>query len=148
EELDSNNDLLLKFLQQPDSLFTKHLHNLHGAPPDSNCGHISTMKSSQDLEFESSHLGYKMEREILWKNQRKAHDNCVSHSYSKHATYNKSSEVQSQGKDESPIHPTTIVVLKPNLEKVQNATRTASSPCSSNDFHINCRNHAELSDIK
>ncbi|GMP50679.1 hypothetical protein CsSME_00017204 [Camellia sinensis var. sinensis] len=49
--LDANKDLLMKFLQQPDSLFTKHLVDLQGVAPRSKCIREKdfTMLSSETL---------------------------------------------------------------------------------------------------
>lgn len=151
EDLDSNKDLLLKFLRQPDSLFTKHLHDLQGTPLQSPCAHthVSGMKPSQSPHYENSGLGCKIERD-RWKNRRKPHDDRFSHSYSKDVAHNplKSSKIQLESKDEPAILPTRIVVLKPNLGKVQNAIRTVSSPSSSHNVLSNCRKHTEIPGIK
>uniref|UniRef100_A0A2N9H8X1 DUF4378 domain-containing protein n=1 Tax=Fagus sylvatica TaxID=28930 RepID=A0A2N9H8X1_FAGSY len=152
EVLDSNKDLLVKFLQQPDSLFTKHLHDLHGAPPQTHCGRIAAMKLSDAQHYESSELG-KSERRTPWKNYSRSQKHCdgqFSHSDSRNAACNSlnSSKNRFEGKDELATLPTRIVVLKPNLGKAQNGTKSASSPCSSNAFLPDCRAHVEFPSIK
>ncbi|KAF8397556.1 hypothetical protein HHK36_016475 [Tetracentron sinense] len=150
EVLDSNKDLLLKFLQEPDSLFTKHIHDMQGVPPHSGLGHKSVLKSSNNPKCENI--------DIWWKSERKTermdvtdsllkHDNgIVSHSHSKHGIHNshKNSKSGLGGKDEICLLPTRIVVLKPNLGKAQNAARSVSSPSSSEGFQSGHRKHKEI----
>ncbi|WZY88006.1 uncharacterized protein LOC106442704 [Brassica napus] len=66
EALDSNKDLLLKFLQQPDSLFTKHLHDLQTTPHK---------KSPNGQRHVDSH------------SHRHGGGGCHSHSHTRHASY-------------------------------------------------------------
>lgn len=153
EVLDSNKDLLLKFLHQPDSLFTKHLHDMQGAPPQTHCGRISAMKLEAQ-HHESSDLG-QSDRQIPWKNysrSQKHRDVQFSHSNSRHATCTSpspnSSKIRFEGKDELATLPTRIVVLKPNLGKAQNCAKSASSPRSSHAFLSDCRVHLEFPNIK
>ncbi|OMP04968.1 hypothetical protein COLO4_09164 [Corchorus olitorius] len=149
EVLDSNSDLLLKFLQQPDSLFTKHLHDLQGAQPESHCGRITAMKSPRTVNNEKGHLGRKAGREDQRKHRSKSpqgyQEDLSSHSYGRYAAHNppKSPKVQLEEKNGPATVPTRIVVLKPNLGKSQNSTRTASSPCSSYHFPSGCTAHGE-----
>ncbi|XP_022744441.1 uncharacterized protein LOC111295275 isoform X2 [Durio zibethinus] len=154
EVLDSNTDLLLKFLQQPDSLFTKHLHDLQGAPSQSRCSRISAMKSSHALNNENGRLGRRTGRETQLKRHCKSpqayQEDHLSHSYGRYATHNppKSPMVQLEEKNGPAIVPTRIVILKPNLGKLQNSTRTASSPCSSHQFPSDCAGHSEILGIQ
>ncbi|XWS66997.1 hypothetical protein CRYUN_Cryun05aG0248800 [Craigia yunnanensis] len=148
EVLDSNTDLLLKFLQQPDSLFTRHLHDLQDVPPQSHCGKISVMKSSHTLNNENGRLGRRTARETQLKRHCKSpqgHQDLLSHSYGRYAAHNPptSPKVQLEEKNGPAIVPTRIVVLKPNLGKSQNSTRTASSPCSSHHFPSDCTGHSK-----
>lgn len=141
EVLDSNKDLLLKFLQQPDSLFTKHLHDLQGSPTQTHCGRIAAMKLSDAQKYENGDIG-KSARRTQCKNYSKSsqkHQNGISLN---------SSEIQFEGKNESAIQPTRIVVLKPNLGKAQNGTKSVSSPSSSHAFLSDCRKHTEFPSIK
>uniref|UniRef100_M4FFC7 DUF4378 domain-containing protein n=1 Tax=Brassica campestris TaxID=3711 RepID=M4FFC7_BRACM len=66
EALDSNKDLLLKFLQQPDSLFTKHLHDLQTTP------HKKSPNSQRHVDSHS---------------HRHGGGGCHSHSHTRHASY-------------------------------------------------------------
>ncbi|KAJ0245669.1 Afadin [Hirschfeldia incana] len=117
EALDSNKDLLLKFLQQPDSLFTKHLHDLQTTPHKKSPNiqrHVDSLKTQ------------KVDKDLLWKSHRSPHQHggggCHSHSHSRHASY-----------DTLDLHPTNIVVLKPNLGEPRYASRAFASPSSSSD---------------
>ncbi|GLT79259.1 hypothetical protein SLA2020_507530 [Shorea laevis] len=151
EVLDSNKDLLLKLLQQPDSLFTKHLHDLQNGLPESHCGHISAIKSSHTLLYENSSLGQRTDRESRIKNHSKSPQNyqadILSHSFAIQ-NHPKSSKVQVEEKSELVSLPTRIVVLKPNLEKSHNAARICSSPSSSHHLPSDCKKHTEIIDIK
>ncbi|GLT92484.1 hypothetical protein SLE2022_103190 [Rubroshorea leprosula] len=151
EVLDSNKDLLLKLLQQPDSLFTKHLHDLQDGPPESHCGHISAIKSSRTLLYENSSLGQRTDRESRWKNHSKSPQHhqadILSHSFAIQ-NHPKSSKVQVEEKSELVSLPTRIVVLKPNLEKPHNAARISSSPSSSHHLPSDCKKHTEIMGIK
>ncbi|GAV62670.1 DUF3741 domain-containing protein/DUF4378 domain-containing protein/VARLMGL domain-containing protein [Cephalotus follicularis] len=151
EVLDSNKDLLLKYLQHPDSLFAKHLHDLQGAHPQSLCGRTLAMRSSHAPQTGHSGLRQKTETETPWKNHSKSpqkrHAGLVSDSYSRLAALDahKSSKAQLDGKADISVAPTRIVVLKPNLGK--NATRTTSSTCSSYGFQSDCSKRTELPGI-
>ncbi|XP_058003116.1 uncharacterized protein LOC110662051 isoform X3 [Hevea brasiliensis] len=151
DDLDSNKDLLPKFLEQPDSLFTKHLHDLQTALPLSHCCHVSGMRSIHAREYEGGVLGSKIDREMLLKNHRRHHNDPLSHSFSKQAADDplKALKIQLEGKDGPSAFPTRIVVLKPNFGKAQNASGTVLSPFSSHNFHSDCkRRHTEFSSIK
>ncbi|XVF76577.1 hypothetical protein PTKIN_Ptkin13bG0276900 [Pterospermum kingtungense] len=154
EVLDSNTELLLKFLQQPDSLFTKHLHDLKGAPPQSHCGRISAMKSSHALNNENHRSSRRTTRETQIKDHCKPpqghQEDLWSHSYGRYAAHNppQSPKIQLQENNEPAIAPTRIVVLKPNVGKSQNSTRTAASPCSSHNFPSDCAGYSEILGIQ
>ncbi|KAL4296622.1 hypothetical protein GQ457_12G009240 [Hibiscus cannabinus] len=149
EVLDSNSDLLLKLFQQPDSLFTKHLHDLQGVPPQSHRGRVSTMKSSCTLNNENGNLAHKNGRETQTKRHCKSpqghQEDCLSHTHGRCAARNppKSPMFQLEERNGQAIVPTRIVVLKPNLGKLQNSSRTASSPRSSHHFPSKCTRHSE-----
>uniref|UniRef100_A0A5B7AX11 DUF4378 domain-containing protein n=1 Tax=Davidia involucrata TaxID=16924 RepID=A0A5B7AX11_DAVIN len=152
EMLDSNKDLLLKFLQQPDSLFTKHLFDLRDAVPKSQCSHIAVIKTSNYAKYESSAIGWKLDRETSLKydsSSRRKNQGChFSQSYNNRGAHNslKSSKVQLEGKAEADVLPARIVVLKPNLGKMRNATKSVSSPYS-HAYPSDCKMHAEYPNI-
>ncbi|KAF8101850.1 hypothetical protein N665_0201s0163 [Sinapis alba] len=108
EALDSNKDLLLKFLRQPDSLFTKHLPGLQSIAPKPQCIQATTLKRE--------------DREFSGKSHRSPQWHCDGVDLSKQ-----------QWKKRSGLKPTEIVVLKPNLGKPQTCARTLPSHSSSCD---------------
>ncbi|KAJ7977068.1 VARLMGL domain-containing protein [Quillaja saponaria] len=132
ETLDSNKDLLLKYLQQPDSLFTKHLNDLQAAPFQSRCGHVETLKTLETHTCENGDPPWKLEGDITPldynRSSQTRRDGSLSHLDSSNAIRSsvKSSKLQLERKDEQAKLPTRIVVLKPNLGKVQNVSKTAS----------------------
>ncbi|KAK8600172.1 hypothetical protein V6N12_050030 [Hibiscus sabdariffa] len=150
EVLDSNSDLLLKLFQQPDSLFTKHLHDLQGVPSQSHRGRVSAMKSSCTLNNKNGSLAHKNGRETQTKRHCKSpqghQEDCLSHTHGRCAARNplKSPMLQLEEGNGQAIVPTRIVVLKPNLGKLQNSSTTASSPRSSHHFPSKCTRHSEI----
>ena len=154
EVLDSNKDLLLKFLQEPDSLFTKHLQDLQGVPPQPHCRRITVSKSSNSPKYENNATGWKSKRGTSRKNDisspQKHHDDHFSHSYGKHDAHKSlhPSRIQFEGRDETSVLPTRIVVLKPNLGKVLSSSKCISSPRSSYDFLSDCGKHTGSMSIR
>ncbi|XP_028067155.1 uncharacterized protein LOC114269962 [Camellia sinensis] len=149
--LDANKDLLMKFLQQPDSLFTKHLVDLQGVAPRSKRSHMADMDPSKLDKYESSTIGWKSEKGILQCSHRKHYDGLFTHFYNHRGAQKplKSPNIQLEGKHESEtnIHPTRIVVLKPNPEKMQNATKSVLSTSSFHGNQSDCRKHWEYRTI-
>ncbi|CAN1805724.1 hypothetical protein LINPERHAP1_LOCUS24373 [Linum perenne] len=129
EDLNSNQDLLLRFLEQPDSMFTKRLHELHGASP-----------MSRSQECGSNVLLRNIEKGTSKTSRRKPHEDRFSHCHPKLSAQGMvmTSKAKLEGKEESKVLPTRIVVLKPNIGRVQNTAKPISSPCR----------HAELPSTK
>ncbi|XP_015899514.3 uncharacterized protein LOC107432827 isoform X1 [Ziziphus jujuba] len=156
EVLESNKDLLLKFLKQPDSLFTKHLHDLQGATSQAQprCGRMVAMKSSEVQKYDNTRLGSKSAREAPWKScsisPQKQHDWHSSHSDIHHDTQSslKSTKNLLERRDESAVLPTRIVVLKPNVGKLLNPSKTISAPCSTHASLSECRKDGDIPNIK
>nr|VDD61880.1 unnamed protein product [Brassica oleracea] len=116
EALDSNKDLLLKFLQQPDFSFTKHLHDLQTTPHKPHYSQAPSLKCSNS--------------------QR--HVDKVPHrhgggSHTRHASYDTLDLPNMELGKRSELQPTNIVVLKPNLGEPRYAGRAFASPSSSSD---------------
>ncbi|KAM7468115.1 hypothetical protein LguiB_015677 [Lonicera macranthoides] len=111
DTLNSNKDLMLKFLQRPDSLYVKHMHDLKGAPSSS-----LYAQGTSRLHTSSSGRNYG--------------DGLLSHSYNGGGAHI-SSKARLERMDETNIFPAKIVVLKPNLGKMCNAGKSVSSPYSS-----------------
>ncbi|KAJ0258879.1 hypothetical protein HA466_0076010 [Hirschfeldia incana] len=108
EALDSNKELLLKFLYQPDSLFTKLLPALQGIAPKPQCSQATTLKLS------NSAMNLKLDRDFSGKSHRSPqwHGDDISKKLWKKGSGSK---------------PTEIVVLKPNLGKPQTLPSQSSS---------------------
>ncbi|XP_058109836.1 uncharacterized protein LOC131253024 isoform X2 [Magnolia sinica] len=151
EVLDSNKDLFLKFLQEPDSLFTKHLHDLQAVPSSPQSNHVTVMKSSKGTKHENS--------EICWKSDRKTENHMqlrkdITNPFQKHErrrvshntddVYVSQVSTRFEGKPENCLLPTRIVVLKPSLGRTQSTARAISSPSSSTSSHSSYRKHREF----
>ncbi|KAE8654306.1 putative Hydroxyproline-rich glycofamily protein [Hibiscus syriacus] len=153
EVLDSNTDLLLKFFQQPDSLFTNHLHDLQGVPPWSHCGRVSAMKSSHTLNNEKGSFAHKNGRETRTKSHIKSpqghQEDCPSYTHGGFAAHNPpmSPTFQLEEKNGPAIVPTRIVVLKPNLGKLQNSSKTVPSPRSPHHIPSKCTRHSREAEM-
>ncbi|KAG6595295.1 hypothetical protein SDJN03_11848, partial [Cucurbita argyrosperma subsp. sororia] len=125
DALESNRDLLLKFLHQPGSLFARHMHDLQDADSYSCRGCLTAMESLDNKKGDYPVLRGNSERGTPHKNsskshytQRGGHSSHSDSSFSGH--FSKSSQILEK-KDELEHLPTRIVVLKPNIGKVQNA---------------------------
>ncbi|KAF5207175.1 putative methyl-coenzyme M reductase II subunit gamma [Thalictrum thalictroides] len=129
----SNKDLLLKFLQEPDSLFTKHLHDLHDVPSPPQPGHIRVLQSSNAHGNLRTKIGKSSEQSHGSSSIQK-HEQGITHRKNVYIP-SKVSKSRAHEKDDTCQLPTRIVVLKPNLKKVQNAVRPLSSPESTGGFH-------------
>lgn len=141
EALDSNKELLLKYLQEPDSLFVKHLQDLQVDTASSTCSHIAVLKPSNSVKYEGCAKSSKSVRGGSCKQsislQKERLDGLLLQSQHRHSGHNsqKSSPVLSEGKEEN-ILPTRIVVLKPNLGITQN-------DLTSVPYHPDVRKHAQ-----
>ncbi|XP_020202367.1 uncharacterized protein LOC109788117 isoform X2 [Cajanus cajan] len=150
EVLDSNKDLLLKYFKRPDSLFKKHLNDLEAAPVQSHYGDVGAM----DIEKNEHDINWRSDREKTRLNYNRSHgkhhDGYPCQFDKRHAMHSspKSSKLQFKGRPEQDAVPTKIVVLKPNLGKVQNGTRIVSSPCSSHSFLQGQENDTGFSGVK
>lgn len=134
EMLDSNKDLLLKFLGQSDSLFVKHLHDLQVDPGSSLGSHIAVLKPSNSEKFESKAKAWRSETTTSSKPHVASHlkreDGLLLEPHSRHRayTFRNSAKIQVEETKDENILPTRIVVLKPNHGKMQNGGTSFSSP--------------------
>ncbi|XP_068669241.1 uncharacterized protein [Aristolochia californica] len=131
EVLDSNKDLFLKILHEPDSLFAKHLHKLQSSAHSS---HITLLKSSKATKHENGDSCCKLDRKIEGNLQPGRHSVCSSHRLPKS---------QSDVKVEPSHLPTRIVVLKPSMEKTQNSAKDTSLPNLTASPYASYRKHRE-----
>lgn len=147
EVLDSNKKLLLKYLQQPDSLFMKHLFDINDVLPHSNCTQMVAMKSSDD----ENHACYDSGRKSVRRNRRKKHTKSRKHCSDQISPSDcnyvakssvKSSRIKLEDDERLAIFPKRIVVLKPNLGKAQNSSRIVIP--SSHAFQSDCKKPSEF----
>ncbi|XP_020553381.1 uncharacterized protein LOC105174401 isoform X1 [Sesamum indicum] len=154
EMLDSNKDLLLKFLQQPDSLFVKHLHDLQVDPGSSLGSRIAVLKPSNSEKYESKAKAWRSERDTSSKHQVTSHlkrkDGLLLEPHNRHRSHvsRNSSRIQLEEKNEDTILPTRIVVLKPNLGKMQNSVTSISSPDQSNGYLLSFKKIKEYPSVR
>ncbi|KAK7279429.1 hypothetical protein RJT34_24482 [Clitoria ternatea] len=151
EVLDSNKDLLLKYFKRPDSLFKKHLNDLQAVPLQS---HFDHGEETMNIRRYENDFKRRSDRERARLNYNRSHQKHYvgypSHFDKRHVMHSspKSSKLPFKGKYEQDAVPTKIVVLKPNLGKLQNGTRIVSSPCSSHNFLPGRENDAEFLDVR
>ncbi|KAI7735654.1 hypothetical protein M8C21_005201 [Ambrosia artemisiifolia] len=102
EVLSSNKDMFLKYLQEPNSLFSQNIYNLQSGPPPPESRRITILKPSKLVDDEKPDWN-KKGSDILFSPEC-----CKS--------------------DDAPNLPTRIVVLKPCSVKPQNIQVDSSSP--------------------
>ncbi|KAL8129761.1 hypothetical protein V2J09_018916 [Rumex salicifolius] len=148
--LNSNNHLFLKLLQEPNSLFAKHLHDTH-ASPQSHCANVRDLKVSKILDYNINAIGCQTGREGSQKIDisfsRHCQEGVRGHVSHKHAPcsdkYVTSPAVR---KEVTSTSPTKIVLLKPHLERSQKTAKSfsSSSQCeiwSDVDVHTTKQTH-------
>ncbi|URE44103.1 hypothetical protein MUK42_25457 [Musa troglodytarum] len=154
EILHSNKDLFMNLLQDPDSLFSRHLKDVNRVPPSSHPSQITVLKSSivekhRNTEWSKSERKYgrysHMQNEITSSIRKSTHfTNRSRREYSNFVPHN-SSTPPYMGKTETHVHPsqrTRIVVLKPSLEKTQKMVGPVSF--SHENLHFGSRKHGEF----
>ncbi|KAJ8636930.1 hypothetical protein MRB53_011197 [Persea americana] len=150
--LDSNKDLFLKFLQEPDSLFTKHLHDLQAVVSSPQSSDVRALKSLKAGKHDKSKLFLKSEgkmeghmrlqKDITGSLQKQEHG-CLSHNKHDFYSTHKLSKSQLEGNSETCLLPTRIVVLKPS-HKTHDTTRSVSSLSSSGSSYSSHRKQREF----
>lgn len=121
EVLSSNNDLFLRFLQEPNSMFSQHLCDLQPFPP-SDIKRITVLKPAKMVDI-SKIAGSRKQIKIKKTSQTEQVGNRDKR------TFGFSSPTNCKAED-SHIQTTRIVVLKPNLAKSQD-NKTVVLPHSS-----------------
>lgn len=151
EALNSNKDLLLRFLQEPDSLFNKHLHNLNVVPTSPQPSHIRVSNPTRVSKYKNRDVFCESQgkRGGLVQMNKDPRNSLQKHekgrvSHNRHTVYLDDGSLNSpyDRKTETCLLPTRIVVLKPTLWKQQKMERTAVSPKSLASSHSR---HRELS---
>ncbi|XP_052170857.1 uncharacterized protein LOC127787049 isoform X2 [Diospyros lotus] len=108
EVLSSNKDLLVKFLQEPNPLFSQHLYDLLSTPASPETKRITVLRPSKMVD---NNKIFGMDKKIEKQTQRTSHMDEVT-------GWDKGNLAFSpRGVDDNPIQPTRIVVLKPNSGK-------------------------------
>ncbi|XP_077226768.1 uncharacterized protein LOC143860123 [Tasmannia lanceolata] len=125
EVLSSNRDLFLKFLQEPNSLFSKHLYELQSIPPPPQTKRITVLKPSRTVESERC-----AGSETKYEKQIKKQDQVVGANRWDKSKPSWSSDFVDHKADNS-SQPTRIVVLKPSPGKTLDIKAVGSSPTSS-----------------
>lgn len=142
DALESNRDLLLNFLHQPGTMFARHLHDLQDASSYSGRGCLTPIESLDSRKCDHPVFRGNLERGTPRKNSSKSNYNrpggYYSHSDSSFSGHSSKSSQILESKNELEHLPTRIVVLKPNIGKVQN-TR---------NIHYQSRSFQGCSDLK
>ncbi|CAA6669361.1 unnamed protein product [Spirodela intermedia] len=129
DALQSNKDLFLKLLQEPSSLFVRHLEEYQSTSASSEASQIVVLKSSNLREHDNGGGHWesdgKMDRSIRIRERAlsKYEDDLVSHCIKEHSL-SVSRKKCSLGAER---RPTRIVVLKPSLDDVLEATGQKSA---------------------
>ncbi|KAK4800930.1 hypothetical protein SAY86_021417 [Trapa natans] len=123
EVLDSNRDLLLRFLQRPDSLFRKHLNDLDGAAFQSNCNQFGIY----EVQYHELKSGREKMPRKTCRSSTKHKNKYPGHPYFS-STPDSLKPPKLEGINDCNIVPTRIVVLKPNLGKDCHCSKSPSSP--------------------
>ncbi|KAK1355901.1 DUF3741 domain-containing protein/DUF4378 domain-containing protein [Heracleum sosnowskyi] len=122
EVLSSNNDLFLRFLQEPNSMFSQHLCDLQSLPPSSNTKRITVLRPAKMVD--SSKIAGSQKHFLIKKTSQSEQ---VGNQDKR--TFGFSSPTNCKSED-SHIQTTRIVVLKPSLAKSQD-TKNVVLPHSS-----------------
>uniref|UniRef100_A0A1D1Y4X2 Intraflagellar transport protein 81 n=1 Tax=Anthurium amnicola TaxID=1678845 RepID=A0A1D1Y4X2_9ARAE len=131
EVLDSCRDPFPNFLEEPASLFKKQLRGVHSVPSTPEASQITILKFSNVSRRKNSEICQKSEkrmesntpmgRNAVYTPEADIFTHCLREHTVPHSR--KLAKPKLEGNMEASSLPTRIVVLKPNLEKVQNTTR-------------------------
>ncbi|CAN4098102.1 unnamed protein product [Withania somnifera] len=124
--LGSNTDLFLKFLQEPNPMFSQQLQNLKSVPPPPETKRITVLRPTKMMgNSRFGESGNKNDKERkratqMGQRNRVEESHCVI-----------SSPAPGWNIDETPPQSTRIVVLKPSFSKTHNCKVTSSPPSAS-----------------
>ncbi|CAB4321676.1 unnamed protein product [Prunus armeniaca] len=126
EVLSSNRDLFLKFLQEPNSLFSQHLNELQSIPSQpTETKRITVLRPSKMVSNDKlSGSGGKSDEPTKKSAQ-------VSQAAAWDKSHHGYSPISDQKVDDYPVQPTRIVVLRPSPGKTPDVKAVVSSPTSS-----------------
>ncbi|XP_010323074.2 uncharacterized protein TRM17/20A isoform X2 [Solanum lycopersicum] len=123
--LSSNTDLFLKFLQEPNPMFSQQLQKLKSVPPPPETKRITVLRPTKMVDNSRfGESGNKNEKEMKRATQV-GQGNRVDESHCP------VSPPAPGWNDENPAQPTRIVVLKPSLTKTRNCMAASSPPSAS-----------------
>ncbi|KAH0468883.1 hypothetical protein IEQ34_002115 [Dendrobium chrysotoxum] len=155
EVLESNKDLFLKLLQEPDSLFSKHLRDLSHSPPSPHASHALLQKSSRNSLTASCESSLRSEikdkRPInlqISDSQplKKPAANSDGHPF-REPMCSLPKRLSNSMYVEKPLdhdQATHIVILKPSLPKARKVERTNRSVKSWDNSLYDAMNHREF----
>ncbi|XP_004292261.1 PREDICTED: uncharacterized protein LOC101294433 [Fragaria vesca subsp. vesca] len=124
EVLSSNKDLFLKFLQEPNSLFSQHLYELQSLPPPTETKRITVLRPTKMVSNDNFvGSGNKSDKQT-----NKSSQVCQA-VWESHHVY--PATIADQKVDEYSPPPTRIVVLRPTPGKTEDSKAVVSSPTSS-----------------
>ncbi|KAG1361452.1 hypothetical protein COCNU_09G009150 [Cocos nucifera] len=118
EVLSSNRELFIKFLEEPNSLFSKHMHKLRIISPPSQTKCITVLKPSKKSEVKCDQSVEKQLYSAVEERKCDANKHHWTPGFSDVKVHNLS-------------QPTRIVVLKPNPGKLHDIKNTVKSTASS-----------------
>ncbi|KZV18616.1 hypothetical protein F511_40531 [Dorcoceras hygrometricum] len=130
--LDSNKEILLKYLQKPGPVFEKPLHDAKSDHFNPFGSHIAVLKPSYSAKYEGNAKAWKSDSDSFSNLVTKCHlrreDDLLLAPNNQHEAYISPTlpEIESDEKNEALSLPTRIVVLKPNLGKMQSAGISSS----------------------
>ncbi|KAK9146304.1 hypothetical protein Sjap_006207 [Stephania japonica] len=140
EVLSANKDLFLKFLQEPNSLFSQHLYELQSIPPSPQTNRITVLRPSKTTE-NVHYVGHERKGD---KHMQKQSELVETHGWDKcRPSLN---PLFTNQKDNTSSQPTRIVVLKPSPGKSHDIKTVGSSPTVSPRLHDNDDLYEELDD--
>jgi hypothetical protein len=125
EVLSSNKDLFLKFLQEPNSLFSQHLHDMQSMPPSPETKHITVLRPSKVVDNERfAGSGKKSDKPT----KQQAHTGQAT-GWESNLGYSPAFPNE-KIVEYPPAQPTRIVVLKPSPGKIHDIKALVSPPSS------------------
>ncbi|PSS33366.1 Scarecrow-like protein, partial [Actinidia chinensis var. chinensis] len=150
KEKDSDENLLLRYHHQPDSLFTDHFRDLQFGQPQSQSGNVSVFKCLNAPSSRKGEIFRRLERTtargIFLRSLQKMENGSDTDSYDDLIDYTcQLLESRLELKDKTSLSPSRIVVLKPNIGKARNASRPSFSPVSQEGSPPCDRKHVEFS---
>ncbi|KAJ8899231.1 hypothetical protein K2173_012765 [Erythroxylum novogranatense] len=122
--LSSNRDLLLKFLEKPNSMFSRSLYHMESIPPASDTKHITVLKPTKLIDNEKV-MSKKSDKQVKKTNQMGYATDYQINGNSYSASF------CNQKVDDCPSQPTRIVVLKPSPGITRDCKAVVSPPYSS-----------------